>query len=146
MLESVFSFFSESVLWLLFSTGALSATLLPGSSEVTLITALDSGQHPVTLLICMAALGNTLGGMINYLIGLWLPNRTQKKKYGHKALVWLNKHGYFALFFSWLPLVGDPLCLAAGWLRMRCLPCFLCIALGKTARYCLLAALFYNTL
>ncbi|PWI32104.1 hypothetical protein DI392_17170 [Vibrio albus] len=150
MLDSVIVFFSESSLWLLFSAGFLSATLLPGGSEVALVTTLETAHHPAVLLVAVATAGNTLGGMTNYLLGLWLPNRTysQKRthfaKNSHKALEWIHKYGYFALFFSWLPVIGDVLCLASGWLRMHFLPCLILIALGKSVRYSLLAALFYQ--
>ena len=146
MLESIASFFSESALWLLFSTGLLSATLLPGGSEAALITTLGLEKYSVLWVIAVATAGNTLGGLTNYFLGLCLPNRTQSEKHGHKALTWLRNHGYSALFFSWLPVIGDPLCLAAGWLRMNFLLCFLVIATGKAARYSLLAALFYEFL
>jgi membrane protein YqaA with SNARE-associated domain len=150
VLDSVFTFLSGSALWLLFSTGFLSATLLPGGSEIALVTSLEAAQYPAILLIAIATAGNTLGGMTNYLLGLWLPNRTRPEKRtrfaknSHKALEWIHKYGYFALFFSWLPVIGDLLCLAAGWLRMHFLPCFVLIALGKSIRYSLLAALFYQ--
>ncbi|MGR5457243.1 YqaA family protein, partial [Vibrio alfacsensis] len=79
----------------------------------------------------VATIGNTLGGLTNYWIGIWLPNRTQEEKHGHKAMAWIQKYGYWTLLLSWLPVIGDPLCLAAGWLRMKFLPCVVLIAIGK---------------
>jgi len=79
----------------------------------------------------------------HYWLGLWLPNRTQQQKHGHKALAWLTKYGYWSLLFSWLPIIGDPLCLAAGWLRMKFLPSFVMILIGKALRYSILAVLFF---
>ncbi|MGJ7095214.1 YqaA family protein [Vibrio hannami] len=142
MIDTFSHWFSESALWVLFSSGFLSATLLPGSSEATLVATLTLQQYSVTTVVLVSTIGNTLGGMTNYWLGLWLPNRTQKEKHGHKAIRWLTKHGYFALLFSWLPVIGDPLCLAAGWLRMKFLPCLILVAIGKALRYSLLAALF----
>ncbi|MGY3568746.1 DedA family protein [Vibrio sp. SCSIO 43135] len=144
LFESVALWFSDSALWVLFLSGFLSATLLPGGSEASLIATLSLQQFSTLSIILIATIGNTLGGMTNYWLGLWLPNRTQSEKHGHKALKWLNKHGYWALFFSWLPVIGDPLCLAAGWLRMKFLPCFVFILIGKLLRYSLLAAIFHG--
>ena len=136
--------FSDAALWVLFFSGFLSATLLPGGSEAGLIATLNLNQYPPTMVILVATIGNTLGGLTNYWLGLWLPNRTQDEKHGHKAMQWLQKYGYWSLFFSWLPIIGDPLCLAAGWLRMRFLPSFWLILMGKAIRYSLLAALYYG--
>ncbi len=142
MLTSLYQYFSESALLVLFATGFLSATLLPGSSEASLIAALDINKISTASIVIAATVGNTLGGLTNYWLGLLIPNRTQQKKYGHKAVAWIRRYGYGALFFSWLPVIGDPICFAAGWLRMRFLPCFLLIAFGKALRYCVLTALF----
>jgi membrane protein YqaA with SNARE-associated domain len=136
--------FEDSALWMMFITGFLSATLLPGGSEAALIAVLKLGLEPLPLVIIVATLGNTFGGVANYLIGLWIPNRTDQQKHGHRSLVWLQKYGYWALLFSWLPIIGDALCLAAGWLRMRFIPSFTVILIGKAVRYSMLAALFYG--
>lgn len=130
---------ADSALLLLFITGFLSATLLPGGSEAALLAALSLSQYTVVSIVLVATLGNTLGGLTNYWLGIWLPNRTQGEKHGHKALKWLQKYGYWSLLFSWAPVIGDPLCLAAGWLRMRFWPCVVLICLGKLLRYTLLA-------
>ncbi len=128
-------------LYLLFFTGFLSATLLPGGSETHLVWLINQEHYALWLLVFIATLGNTLGGMTNYLIGRCFPLRTKKDKWGQKSVIWLQKYGYFALLLSWLPLVGDPLCLAAGWLRLKQTRCWLFIALGKGIRYSLLALL-----
>ncbi len=136
--------FSSSALWVLFVVSFLSATLLPGGSEAVLIATLSLASYSPWLIIIIATLGNSFGGMTNYWLGLLLPNRTQDEKHGHRAIKWLQKYGYWALFFSWLPVIGDPLCLAAGWLRMRSLWVFSIILFGKMFRYCLLTAIFYG--
>ncbi|AUI86934.1 hypothetical protein BS333_11290 [Vibrio azureus] len=141
-LEPITSWFSDSALWVLFFTGFLSATLLPGGSEAGLIAALSLNQYSVISIIIVATVGNTLGGMTNFWLGLWIPNKSQQEKHSHTALKWLAKYGYWGLLFSWLPIIGDPLCLAAGWLRMKFLPCLLLIFLGKAARYSLLTAIY----
>ncbi|WED21402.1 DedA family protein [Vibrio sp. JC009] len=142
MIDTFSHWFSESALWVLFSSGFLSATLLPGGSEATLVATLTLEQYLVSTIVLVSTLGNTLGGITNYWLGIWIPNRTQDEKYGLKAIEWVRSHGYFILLFSWLPVIGDPLCLAAGWLRMKFWPCLVLIALGKALRYSLLAALY----
>ncbi len=144
MLTDWLNWLSDSALWVLFITSFLSATLLPGGSEAAFIATLSLHQFHVSMVVLTATIGNTLGGLTNYLLGLWLPGRTHDEKYGHKAVIWLSQHGYIALLFSWLPVIGDPLCLAAGWLRMNIWLSALLILLGKAARYLLLAAMFYG--
>ncbi|GEA52818.1 membrane protein [Vibrio inusitatus NBRC 102082] len=145
-MDAVFSqlgvWFADSALTLLFATGFLSATLLPGGSEAALIATLSLNQYSIFSILLVATLGNTLGGLTNYWLGLWIPNRTQQEKHGHKAIAWLQKYGYWSLLFSWAPVIGDPLCLAAGWLRMRFLPCLVLITLGKLVRYAVLVGLY----
>ncbi|MCJ2378835.1 DedA family protein [Vibrio sp. ZSDZ34] len=138
------SWFADSALAVLFVSGFLSATLLPGGSEAGLIATLSLQQYSVPLVIAVATIGNTLGGLTNYWIGIFIPNRTQNEKHGHKAIGWLQKYGYWTLLLSWLPVIGDPLCLAAGWLRMKFLPCVVLIAIGKALRYAALSAIFYG--
>ncbi|WP_261815945.1 YqaA family protein [Vibrio gallicus] len=133
---------ADSALTLLFVTGFFSATLLPGGSEAALLATLSLKQYSIFSILLVATLGNTLGGLTNYGLGRWIPNRTQDEKYGHKALQWVNKYGYWALLLSWTPIIGDPLCLAAGWLRMRFVPCLIFILVGKLLRYIMLVGLF----
>lgn len=129
---------------MLFFTGFLSATLLPGGSEAALLAALSLGQDPVVVIIVIATVGNTLGGLTNYWLGLWLPNRTQRENHGHKAIAWIEKYGYWALLMSWMPVLGDPLCLAAGWLRLSFYKSALAITIGKAARYGILSAIYFG--
>ena len=136
--------FSDSALWVLFFSGFLSATLLPGGSEASLIATLKLQAYPLSWILVVATFGNTLGGITNYALGCWLPNRTQSSKHGHKAVAWLQKYGFWSLLLSWLPIIGDPLCLAAGWLRLPFWPSFSMIFIGKALRYSLLAALFFG--
>ena len=144
LFEAIALWFSDSALWVLFISGFLSATLLPGGSEASLVAALSLNQFSTFSIILVSTVGNTLGGLTNYWIGLWLPNRTQSEKHGHKAISWLRRYGYWILLFSWLPVIGDPLCLAAGWLRMKFLPSLILIAIGKALRYSLLAGIYFG--
>ncbi len=132
-------FNADSALWLLFSSGFLSATLLPGASEASLLATLNLNSFPVWVVVAVATLGNTLGGITNYGLGLLLPNKTSSQKHGLKAIQWIKKYGYWSLLLSWLPVIGDPLCLAAGWLRIKFWPSLILIAIGKAMRYFLLA-------
>ena len=134
----------EHGLWVLFSTGFLSATLLPGGSEAHLLFLIKENAHSISTLIFIATLGNTLGGMTNYLIGRCFPLKKENEKQTQKAIDWLQRHGYFGLLLSWVPLIGDPLCVAAGWLRLNMSGCLFFIGIGKTLRYCLLAFVLHD--
>jgi membrane protein YqaA with SNARE-associated domain len=122
-------------LWALFASSFLAATLLPGGSEAVLFGVLK--LHPGALwnAIGVATVGNALGGMSSYVIGRVIP---QKKELPGLAAV--QKYGCPVLLLSWVPFLGDPLCVAAGWLRMNPWLSLLCIALGKFARYLVIAA------
>ena len=122
-------------LWLLFSSSFLAATLLPGGSEAVLFGVLKLHPEQVWSALGVATLGNTLGGMSSYLIGRLLP---QKKDL--PGLPAMRKYGTPALLLSWVPILGDPLCVAAGWLRLDPWLSTLFIALGKFARYLAIAA------
>ena len=129
-------------LWGLFFSSFLAATLLPGGSEAILLWLNYQQSYSPALLLLAATLGNTLGGLSSWGIGRWLRHRFPAaglhKPRQKKALAWLEKHGSPLLLLSWVPVIGDPLCVAAGWARMPLLQSALFIALGKGARYGLL--------
>ena len=122
----------------LLSSSFLSATLLPGSSEALLIALLIAKSASVYGLILVASLGNTLGGLTNIILGRLLPLKRQGR-WHETAMTWLQRLGPAALLFSWLPIVGDLLCVLAGWLRFGWLPSILFLAIGKTLRYIVIA-------
>ena len=129
---------NESIgLGTLFLSSFLAATLLPGGSELVLAGVLASGAAAVWPALAVATLGNTLGGMSSYLIGRLVPD----KKIGARALDWVRRHGAPVLLLSWVPLIGDALCVAGGWLRLNPWWAVLFIALGKFWRYCVIAGL-----
>ncbi|MGL4734913.1 MAG: YqaA family protein [Enterovibrio sp.] len=129
--------------WLLFSSGFLSATLLPGGSEAHYLLALSLQNNALALLFLSVTLGNSLGGIFNYWLGRLLPERPSlQKRRQTVARRWLHRYGDWALLFSWLPLLGDPLCVLAGWYRLPALRCALFITAGKGLRFALLTALF----
>jgi len=122
----------------MFGSSFLSATLLPGSSEALLIALLIAKKTSVYGLLVAASLGNTLGGLTNILIGRLLPLKRQGR-WHDTAMTWLHRLGPAALLFSWLPVIGDLLCVLAGWLRFAWLPALLFLAVGKTLRYIVIA-------
>ncbi|WP_210453929.1 YqaA family protein [Pantoea ananatis] len=122
----------------LLSSSFLSATLLPGSSEALLIALLIAKSASVYGLILVASLGNTLGGLTNIILGRLLPLKRQGR-WHETAMTWLQRLGPAALLLSWLPVVGDLLCVLAGWLRFGWLPSLLFLAIGKTLRYIVIA-------
>ena len=122
-------------LWALFVSSFLAATLLPGGSEVVLYGVLKLHPEQYWTAIIVATLGNTLGALSSYVIGRFLPRGRPVK-----GLAVLQRYGSVVLLLSWLPFIGDPLCVAAGWLRIHPLAATLFIALGKFARYVAVAA------
>lgn len=135
----------EILLLSLFSGSFLSSTLLPGNSEVLLVTLLLSSNIAPALLIIVATIGNTLGGVTNVIIGRFASEIKPHK--GLKfAFPWLERYGSFALLLSWLPVIGDLLCLLAGWLKLPWLSVSLCILIGKLFRYLILAIITLHSL
>jgi membrane protein YqaA with SNARE-associated domain len=127
-----------ATLWTLFAGSFLAATLLPGGSEALLYALL--AQYPGMRFpaLATATVGNTLGGMTSYCIGRVLPAKAQAASAagaGARALTYARRYGSPALLGAWIPFVGDPLCVAAGWLRLPWLPVLLYMAAGKLARY-----------
>jgi membrane protein YqaA with SNARE-associated domain len=132
-------------LWGLFGAAFLSATLLPGGSELAAAALALDGTHGAAAIVAVATLGNTLGGLTSVALGRWLawrfPGTLPTRPDQRRALAWLRRRGSPLLLLAWLPVVGDPLCVAAGWLRIGWLPATLFIALGKGARYLLVVGL-----
>ena len=123
-------------LWAVFTSSFLAATLLPGGSEIVLYGALK--LHPETkwTAIGVATLGNTLGALTSYGLGRLIPRAKPLR-----GMALLQRYGSPALLLSWVPFVGDPLCVAAGWLRINPAAATFFIAAGKLARYIAVAAL-----
>ncbi len=125
---------SDLSLWGLFLSSLLGATLLPGGSELVLVGVLKLHPELFWPALLLGTLGNTLGGMISFGMGWLLPQTQQLKHVAH-----VRRYGTPALLFAWLPLVGDALCIAAGWLRLNPLYAALFMLAGKFARYALVA-------
>jgi len=131
---------SDPALWGLFLSAFVSASLFPGGSEVLLFALAAEGSRDPASLLVTATLGNTLGGMSSWLLGRVLawrfPHRPLLKGQRHRA-AWRAMRRWVApiLLFSWLPVIGDPLCVVAGWLRTALWSTVFFVAVGKLLRY-----------
>jgi membrane protein YqaA with SNARE-associated domain len=122
----------------LFVAAFISATLLPIGSEPALFGLLKLNPELFWPAVLVATAGNTLGGMVDWWIGYGAHEAVDR--YGHKpshakALEWLERLGPKACLLAWLPIVGDPLCAVAGWLRLPFWPCAGYMLVGKFLRY-----------
>ena len=133
-------------LWGLFASSFIASTLLPGGSEVALAWLVDDGKIPLWQLLSVAITGNSAGGILTLVMGrvisVYYPGKVLDRGRQQRAKRWLQQRGAPALVLSWLPLIGDPLCLLAGWLKLNIYWCSLFIVIGKAARYLLIAGLF----
>lgn len=132
-------------LWTLFISALVSSTLLPGGSEGLLAYQVSQQPDAWILIVAVATLGNTLGSYITLAMGLlisrYYPLKSLDKPSQQRAKRWLIQRGPWVLLFAWLPLIGDPLCLLAGWLRVNLVFALLAIAIGKLLRFMLVAVL-----
>ena len=136
---------SDITLWSLFTGSFLASTLLPGGSEALLLLIASNGEQGLILLWSIATAGNTLGGLSSWFLG-WLirkqlGTRTLDKPRQKRAIIHIERYGGPVLLLSWLPVVGDPLCLAAGWAGIHPIPAAIYIGIGKGLRYAMLLAL-----
>lgn len=135
-----------SGVWGLFASAFISSTVAPGGSEAVLAWALNEGRYAPLLLVAVATLGNTLGALttwgLGYLTARKYPPEAVMTAARQKAVQRVRKWGGWALLFSWLPVVGDGLCFAGGWLKLPLLMSALAITIGKAARYAAIAFLF----
>ena len=117
----------------LFAASFVAATLFPLPSEAALFAYLQVHPESKTLAVSVATVGNTAGGMTSYLLGRVIPRKELK----HAKTV--ERHGAPVLLLAWLPLVGDALCVAAGWLRVNWALALGFMAAGRLARYLVVA-------
>ena len=133
-------------LWGLFVSAFISSTIAPGGSEAVLAYMVSTGEYLVVNMIVIATIGNTLGALTTWFLG-WLaakkfPLENVLEKNRQKSILTVRRWGAWALLFSWLPVVGDGLCFAGGWLKLTFWPSCLAIIVGKAVRYTLVAYLF----
>jgi membrane protein YqaA with SNARE-associated domain len=127
-----------------FIVAMLSATLLPMGSEPAVFGLVKLDPTLFWPAVLVATAGNTLGGAISWWMGFGAERAyqrmAQRRPAQARALVWLQRFGPKACLLSWLPVVGDPLCAVAGWLRLPFWPCVVYMAIGKLARYVTMTA------
>jgi membrane protein YqaA with SNARE-associated domain len=127
-----------------FVVSLVSATLLPLGSEPAVFGLVKLNPALFWPAIGVATLGNTLGGAISWWMGYGAERAYERVKHRApheaRALQWLQRFGPRACLLAWLPVVGDPLCAVAGWLRLPFWPCVAYMAVGKFARYVTMTA------
>ena len=126
-----------------FVVSFISATLLPLGSEPVVFGLVELNPALFWPVILTATAGNTLGGGVSWWMGLAshrVVDRYRHSAHHVRALGWLQQLGPKACLLAWLPLVGDPLCAVAGWLKLPFWPCLAYMAIGKLARYILMTA------
>jgi membrane protein YqaA with SNARE-associated domain len=132
---------SISAAALLFATAFLAATILPGSSEAALAALTVARPTETWMLFAVATIGNTLGSVTNWVLGRWLASYADRRWFPVSAASLdgaarkLSRFGSWSLLLAWLPIVGDPLTVAAGLLRVDFRVFLVFVALGKAARY-----------
>ena len=122
----------------LFLVSFMSATLLPVGSEPALFGLLKLNPELFWPAVLVATAGNTLGGMLDWWMGYEAHQVVDKWKHSKvhvRALDWLERLGPKACLLAWLPVVGDPLCAVAGWLKQPFWPCAFYMMVGKFLRY-----------
>jgi membrane protein YqaA with SNARE-associated domain len=127
-----------------FLVALVSATLLPLGSEPVVYGLIKLNSAMFWPAIGAATLGNTLGGALSWWMGYGAERayeRVAHRQGEGRAVVWLRRFGAKACLLSWLPVVGDPLCAVAGWLRLPFWPCLGYMFIGKFCRYLVLTSL-----
>ncbi|WP_430472744.1 YqaA family protein [Thalassospira lucentensis] len=129
----------------LFFSGLTSATLLPGTSEAALAALVASNDHAIWLLVIVATAGNVLGSVVNWALGLYVDHFKTRRWFPispdqlDRASRWFARYGLWSLLLAWLPIIGDPLTLFAGVMRVRFIPFLILVTIGKAARYAMIA-------
>ncbi|MDX0777896.1 DedA family protein [Sinorhizobium medicae] len=133
----------------LFLVALAAATILPMQSEAALAGLLVSGYSP-WLLIAVASIGNVLGSVVNWLIGRGI-QRFRHKRWSpasdaglERAQRWYHRYGKWSLLLSWMPIIGDPLTVAAGVMKEPLTHFVLLVAVAKVVRYLAVAAVTLN--
>jgi len=123
----------------------LAATVLPVASEVLLVALITADAAPIGLLLAVASIFNTAGSCVNWLLGRgllhfrhhrWFPVSNTSLE---RAQGWYRRYGVWSLLAAWMPIIGDPLTVAAGVMRTRFVIFLPLVALAKTSRYAVLA-------
>lgn len=133
-------------LWGLFTSAFISSTIAPGGSEAVLVWLILQSTIPTWLLVATATVGNTLGASTTWLLGKIISNsytfKGRMKPPSEYAMTKIKKWGPPALLLSWLPVIGDALCFAGGWMQLPLIKSFIAILIGKFLRYLAIAYAF----
>ena len=127
----------------LFASAFLAATIFPAQSEAGLAYLVAIGENPVWLLVLLASAGNTGGAVVNWYLGRQLGRFSDRRWFSTNktrlatATSWYQKYGYWSLLASWMPIIGDPITLVAGFFRTPLWSFVVIVGLVKTARYLL---------
>jgi membrane protein YqaA with SNARE-associated domain len=131
----------------LFLSALLAATVLPMSSEAVIAAMSASGEYHTGMLLVVASIANTLGSLINWTLGRYCLQWQNRKWFPvgptamESATNWFNHYGLWSLLLAWTPIIGDPLTLLAGVLRVNLWAFLALVAISKTARYAVVLGL-----
>ena len=134
----------------LFAAAFVAATILPAQSELLLGAMLVSGRFDIAVLLAVATVGNVLGSVVNWVLGRYFAHYRERRWFPASpstmagAEAWFARFGPAVLLLSWVPVMGDPLTLVAGVLRMRFAAFLLVVTLAKGGRYLALAFAVLN--
>lgn len=133
----------------LFLLAFFAATLLPGGSEAALLAMAALSEHATLTLLTVASVGNILGSVLNYWLGR-MALRYQTRKWFpvsptalRRAQGWFSHWGQWSVLLAWVPIIGDPITVAAGVMRMRFWVFLLLVSISKTLRYVAVLGLLY---
>lgn len=127
----------------LFFSSFISATLFPLGSEALLVYDILEGYN-IVILLFVATIGNTLGSCVNYYLGFKGESYLEEKRYLSKEKInkyktFFDKYGFWTLFLSWMPIIGDPITFIAGVLKYNFKHFFVVVLFAKFFRYLFLA-------
>ena len=123
----------------LFFSAIMSSTILPGTSEVYVISLINFADHSKYLILTIATLGNSIGSMITFYMGFFF-RRYKPTSYKVNKLV--VKYGEWSLLLSWMPLIGDVICIVAGYFKLNPIRSLLIIIFSKALRYIFIIEIF----
>ncbi len=134
----------------LFIISFLAATILPLSSELVLSTMLLTDSFDKYLLLVVASFGNILGSSVNWYLGKkilifkekkWFPANERQIAKGE---IYFKKYGIWSLLLAWVPIIGDPLTIVAGILRVKYFTFLLLVSISKISRYIFLIFIIFK--
>ncbi len=132
----------------LFALAFSAATLLPGGSEAALVAMAALSEYSVWTLLAVASVGNILGSVLNYWLGRVALHYQDRKWFPvsraalDKSQQWFARWGQWAVLLAWGPIIGDPITVAAGVMRMSFIRFLILVSLSKTLRYMAVLGLF----